>query len=288
MSGGGEFKNPVFDDDYDEDIIDDDEDEEARLLPQDNLDDTFLASPLPADTPGTLRNEQARQDFYKLVGDVGWEKEHSDIDENSLIEHRATIHKDKFTGKVYIKYQGKDVKLTKKVGSGFAKPSTIAKNARAKGFDGNHFVRDVLGVKNYGLKGNTSMSQFTEAASMNLSRNTENQIRSIDKGEDIELEEVNKILKSSDELLQSIQKEEAEKAEFDQDAQELSFHTPEAENQPEVQTIEHQIGSYTPKTTRNLQRAHKYIDTISQQIQIAQSKIAANNEMIENLKKTEI
>ena len=191
MSGGGEFENPAFDDDYDEDA--DDEDEEARLLPQANLDDTFLDSPLPADNPGTLRNRQATQDFYKFVRSIGWEKEHGDLDENSLIEHRATIHKDKFTGKVYVHYQGKDVELTKKVGSGFSKPSTIAKNARAKGFDGNHFVRDVLGMKNYGLKGNTSMSQATEAASMDLSRNTEKQISSIDIGENIELEEVNKI-----------------------------------------------------------------------------------------------
>ena len=149
MSGGREFENLAYDDDYDGDVAA--EDEEARLLPQaSSLDDTFLVD--PTQTADTLRNEQAKQDFYKFVRSIGWEQEHGDLDENSLIEHRATIHKDKFTGKVYVHYQGKDVKLTKKVGSGFAKPSTIAKNAKEKGFNGNRFVRDVLGVKNYGVR----------------------------------------------------------------------------------------------------------------------------------------
>ena len=117
---------------------------------------------------------------------------------------------------------------------------------------------------------------------MDLSRNTQDQIRSLDRGEDIKLAEVGKSIEN---LLLHIQEEEAEKAEFDQDAREPSLEAETSFNQPEPQTIEHQIGSYTPKTRRNLQRAHIYIDTISQQIQIAQSKIEANNEMIENLKK---
>ena len=145
-----------------------------------------------------------------------------------------------------------------------------------QGFDGNFFVRDVLGLKTFGLAGNTSMSRATVAVAMNLSRNTKDQIRSLDRGEEIELAEVGQTI---DNMILRIQEEETEKVEFDQEARGVS---------PEVETSftdQPQTEGFTPRTVRNLQRAHKSINTIDRQIQIAQSKITVNNEMIENLKK---
>ena len=43
--------------------------------------------------------------------------------------------------------------------------------------------------------------------------------------------------------------------------------------------------SFTPRTKRNLERAHKSVNTIDRQLRIANSKIVANNEEITQLKR---
>ena len=43
--------------------------------------------------------------------------------------------------------------------------------------------------------------------------------------------------------------------------------------------------SFTPRTRRNLERAHKSVNTIDRQIRSANSKIEANNEAITQLKR---
>ena len=118
-----DFDSPAYEPE-DETFIDD----QAPLLP-----DTSGAEELPSvpnEPADTLKNDRAREDFYEFLRENGWDQDPGDIDQNALIEHGATIHKDRNTGKVYVRYRGKDVMLTKTRGSGFAKPSTIASNAR--------------------------------------------------------------------------------------------------------------------------------------------------------------
>ena len=111
---------------------------------------------VPNESAYTLRNDQAGRDFYEFLREKGWEQEPSDIDQNALTENKATIRKDG-SGKVYVHYRGKDVLITNKRTREFVLPSTIAINAIEKGLNGNDFVRNVLGVKKYGVGGNTSM-----------------------------------------------------------------------------------------------------------------------------------
>ena len=104
-----DFDNPAFEpekDDLDQTFLDD---PEEPLLPRGDELPTVPNEPADA-----TRNEQAKKDFYKFVQDKGWDQEPGDIDKNALIEHGATIHKDRYTGKVYVRYRGKDVILTKK------------------------------------------------------------------------------------------------------------------------------------------------------------------------------
>ena len=104
-----DFDNPTFEpeeEDLDQTFLDD---PEEPLLPRGEELPTVPNEPADA-----TRNEQAKKDFYKFVQDKGWDQEPGDIDKNALIEHGATIHKDRYTGKVYVRYRGKDVILTKK------------------------------------------------------------------------------------------------------------------------------------------------------------------------------
>ena len=60
-----------------------------------------------------------------------------------------------------------------------------------KRLNGNLFVRDVLGLKDYGVAGNTSMSKSIEDAAIKFARDTHSALNNVDEGEDIELENLN-------------------------------------------------------------------------------------------------
>ena len=108
-----DFENPAYEDDY--------EDEQAPPL-----DDTFIEDPdsvghveeralpsIPDESADTLRNNQARTDFYDFLSEIGWDLDSSDINKNSLTERGAFIHKD-YDGKVYVHHRGKKCYLAKK------------------------------------------------------------------------------------------------------------------------------------------------------------------------------
>ena len=268
-----DFQNPIYVDDY--------EDEETPLLDEslqlrdnkkiqwtpesdwtpESVGDNALPS-IPGESADTLRNNQARKDFYDFLSETGWGKV-SDIDKDALTRNQAFIHRDR-DGKVYVRHLGEDVLLSKERGSGFAMPSTIANHANKKGISGNLFERDVLGLKDYGTSGNTSMSKFFKDAAIKLARDTQSALNNVDKGEDIELENLNQ---SADDLTVLINEND-----------EADFQTP-----PKSSEIPNEQ-SFTPRTRRNLERAHKSVNTIDRQLWIANSKIVANNEEIMQLK----
>ena len=135
------------------------------------------------------------------------------------------------------------------------------------------------------------MSKYTETAAMELNRDTQKAITNLDnEEEEIELQNVSS---SIDRLLLRVAEEEGGATSFDKDARvspeaETSFSQPEPQTTSEATEIEHQINhetSFTPRTARNLQRAHKFMDTLGRQIQITTAKITANNELIEERKR---
>jgi len=247
MAEGGifeDFENPTLD-------------EEAPLL-TDSLNDfydNFLDKNAPS-VPGvsgeTLRNNEARKDLYRSFNEKGWEQEPGDIDRNALAEHGATIYKDKVTGKIYVRYQEKEILITKERGSGVLAPSGIAKNARNHGLNGDKFVRDVLGLRRYGEGGNTSMSKAAEAAAIDVRQNTPAPT------DNIPMKELGK---RADQVRESV------------------------ENLTE--TVRQDIGVGTDlelqQHVRDLERADHFIKTYSGQAKAASMKIAKYRETIESL-----
>ena len=113
-----DFDNPTYE--RDETFIDD----QAPLLPDTSAQDELPS--VPYESAGTLDNNEARQELYGSLRKSKWYQDPGDIDKEALLRHGAAIHKDKSTGKAYVRYRGKNVLLTKVRGSGFLGPDTIA------------------------------------------------------------------------------------------------------------------------------------------------------------------
>ena len=114
------------------------------------------------------------------------------------------------------------------------------------------------------------MSKSTANAAIQFARDTQSALNNVDKEEeDIELENLNP---SADNLTALIN-ENAEISLND------GFQTP-----PKSDVASKEAMSFTPQTRRNIERAHKSINTIDRQLWIDNSKIAANNEEITQLK----
>ena len=111
------------------------------------------------------------------------------------------------------------------------------------------------------------MSKSTEAAAIQFARDTQNAINNVDRRDNIDLQNVNQ---SADRLALLIN-EEAETSLND------GFQTPPNED---TETSPNDAMSFTPQTRRNLERAHKRINTINRQT----AKIETNNEEITQLK----
>ena len=119
-------------------------------------------------------------------------------------------------------------------------PSTIARNARAQGLPGNEFVRDVLGVKNYSSGNRVSP---TEDATIQYVREVNVVIDNVNRGETIDLKDLNQ----SSENLNEVLKEETETS------------------------LDSKLSN--ERTRRDLERAHKSINTLTRQIAITGAKI---------------
>ena len=117
-----------------------------------------------------------------------------------------------------------------------AQPSTWAKNAIDQGLNGNEFVRDVLGLKNYGL----SSFRAVENSAINVRQTTPDAV------ENIELQDLGE---TADRVSESI------------------------ENLTE-QMVDAGVGTDS-QYVRDLERAHTFIGTLSGQIKISAAKISA-------------
>ena len=80
-----EFENPGFEEDEYEDTLQDLGDDAYEYGDFDITGSTESELPsVPNESADTLRNEQARKDFYDFLREKGWEKEPGNIDMNAL------------------------------------------------------------------------------------------------------------------------------------------------------------------------------------------------------------
>ena len=108
------------------------------------------------------------------------------------------------------------------------------------------------------------MSKSTEDATIQYVRNVKVAIDNVDRGETIELKDLNQ---SSDKLNEVLNEE-----------------TKTSFNSHQFSNMELPKEPYTLQTRRNLERAHKSVNTITRQITITGAKIEATNEQIAELK----
>ena len=154
-----EFDNPVYEGDEFED------NEETPFI--DNRDDVLEWEDFPqAQSLGeeieTVENNKAREDFYKYVESLGYKE----IDKDAFLRNNALFETRNERGRkhIYVKYDGKDYKLTKSTGEpGFLSLSSIVSK------HGITLVRDVLGVNDYSV-GVRPKIHHREAAALNQVR----------------------------------------------------------------------------------------------------------------------
>ena len=192
-------------------------------------------------------NRQAVLDFYEEVKNQRYK-----IDRDALLKNKALFEVDDEGERdiVYVKYKDKRIRLTPQRGDDkFLKLRSIARNYGAGGTD---FIRNVLGVTDYSPGGaHPKLSPQVEDAAINVSRTTPAAL------ENIELQDLSGTV---DRVSESVEN--------------LATRMRDAEVGTDLEL---------QQNARDLERAHKFIDTLSGQIKASAAKISALEEGIVKL-----
>ena len=195
----------------------------------------------------SYENRQAVLDFYEEVKNQRYK-----IDRDALLKNKALFEVDDEGERdiVYVKYNDKRIRLTPKRGDDkFLALSSIARNY---GTGGTDFVKYVLGVTDYSPGGaHPKLSPQVEDAAINVSRTTPAAL------ENIELQDLSGTV---DRVSESVEN--------------LATRMRDAEVGTDLEL---------QQNARDLERAHKFIDTLSGQIKASAAKISALEEGIVKL-----
>ena len=244
------FDNPAFDKtDYEEypDENENNVDANARGSQTDGITNqkTFLED-TENFTPAGFENQNVKEKFYKNLKSLGYV-----IDENAALSNKVRFVRDPITKQVYAEYR--DVNDTiRRVQLTYEKDTDrflSLNNLSAK--HGVLFVRTKLGVKNYSSGVKPKIPLQIQAAAMNTSQITPTTIDNI---------EMQDLSGAADRVNASVE----------------NLAT-------EIRDVGVDTDLELQKNARNLERAHKFINTLSGQIKVAALKISTLDEGIVKL-----